>query len=432
MKILDSEIQRFFNTKNWKIALRYHDQDVVDEIVIKESIPGFLYEINAVVNVYGYENHCTVLLNSAGEILDFSCECPYCEQQELACGHIGVVLLIVYDLKPESFPFTYSPLNQREDAFRRYLEQQMLERSRSFIDRYARKDLAKFQANTLLEKVQLHAHAVYDHELTLDFKIGIQRKYVIRSISGFLDAIDRQLEVDYGRQLKFTHHMQAFDEAAQAQINFLKQYVKEHETQYSYGYGSSRKQITIDSKSMDDFYELYSNDATECIDLQFADEDRQEIGLRIDMQEDFFVITTPLSSISFCVENRWYYMEDGILRRFFSVLSEQPHDMLEELREDHQILIHKDDMIRFCTYVIPAIRETCIWKVFSGYLLCRIQWRLTAMSIWRITVISPSACFITRTAPPRMRLHRMPIPLWSWIISRQYIETYATRLIRIL
>ena len=45
------------------------DQDVVDEIVIKESIPGFLYEINAVVNVYGYENHCTVLLNSAGEIL---------------------------------------------------------------------------------------------------------------------------------------------------------------------------------------------------------------------------------------------------------------------------------------------------------------------------------------------------------------------------
>mgnify|MGYP006975071488 CR=1 FL=1 len=63
--------------------------------------------------MYGYENHCTVLLNSAGEILDFSCECPYCEQQELACGHIGVVLLIVYDLKPESFPFTYSPLNQR-------------------------------------------------------------------------------------------------------------------------------------------------------------------------------------------------------------------------------------------------------------------------------------------------------------------------------
>ena len=170
------------------------------------------------------------------------------------------------------------------------------------IDRYARKDLAKFQANTLLDKVQLHAHTAYDHELTLDFKVGIQRKYVIRSISGFLDAIDRQLEVDYGRQLKFTHHMQAFDEAAQAQINFLKQYVKEHETQYSYGYGSSRKQITIDSKSMDDFYELYSNDATECIDLQFADEDRQEIGLRIDMQEDFLSSPRCCPSISFCVE----------------------------------------------------------------------------------------------------------------------------------
>ena len=252
MKILDSEIQRFFNTKNWKIALRYYDQDVVDEIVIRESVAGCVYEIQASVMVYGYENHCNILLNNKGEILDYSCNCPYCEQQELACGHIGVVLLVVYDLEPESFPFTYNPMHQREDAFRRYLEQQMLERSRSFIDRYARKDLARFQANTLLDKVQLHAHVAYTHELTLDYKVGVQRKYVVRSITGFLDAIDRQLEVDYGRQLKFTHHMQAFDEAAQAQILFLKQYIKEHETQYSYGYGSSRKQITIDQKSIDD------------------------------------------------------------------------------------------------------------------------------------------------------------------------------------
>ena len=57
MKILDSEIQRFFNTKNWKIALRYYDQDVVDEIVIRESVAGCVYEIQASVMVYGYENH---------------------------------------------------------------------------------------------------------------------------------------------------------------------------------------------------------------------------------------------------------------------------------------------------------------------------------------------------------------------------------------
>ena len=162
---------------------------------------------------------------------------------------------------------------------------------------------------------------------------------------------------------------------------------------------------------MDDFYELYSNDATECIDLQFADEDRQEIGLRIDMQEDFFVITTLLSLDQLLRgENRWYYMEDGVLQRFSSELSEQLHDMLEELREDRQILIHKDDMIRFCTYVIPAIRE---YVHFEGISLD------TFMPYpMEITVISPSACsIITRTAPPRMRLHRMPIPLWSWIIS---------------
>lgn len=358
MKILDSEIQRYFNTKNWKIALRYHDQDVVDEIVIRETVPGELYDIDAVVTVYGYKNRCSIVLNAEGILTDFSCECPYCEDQEIACGHIGVVLLIVYELEPKTFPFTYSPLEQRQDAFRRYLEQQMLERSRSFIDRYARKDLAKFQANTLLDKVQLRAHATFDQELTLDYKVGIQRYYVVRSIINFLDAIDRQQEVDYGRQLKFTHHIQAFDEAAQAQIYFLRQYVKEHESQYSYGYGSSRKQITIDKKSMDEFYELYSNDALDCIDLQFADEDSQEIGLRIDMQDDFFVITSLLSLDQLLQgETRWYYMENGILRRFSAELSEQMRDLLEELCADRQILIHKDDMIRFCSYVIPAIRE---------------------------------------------------------------------------
>ncbi len=83
MKILDSEIQRYFNTKNWKIALRYHDQDVVDEIVIRETVPGELYDIDAVVTVYGYKNRCSLVLNAEGILTDFSCECPYCEDHEL-------------------------------------------------------------------------------------------------------------------------------------------------------------------------------------------------------------------------------------------------------------------------------------------------------------------------------------------------------------
>lgn len=71
MKILDSEIQRYFNTKNWKIALRYHDQDVVDEIVIRETVPGELYDIDAVVTVYGYKNRCSIVLNAEGILTDF-------------------------------------------------------------------------------------------------------------------------------------------------------------------------------------------------------------------------------------------------------------------------------------------------------------------------------------------------------------------------
>ena len=152
---------------------------------------------------------------------------------------------------------------------------------------------------------------------------------------------------------------------------------------------------------------------------QFADEDRQEIGLRIDMQEDFLSSPRCCPRSASAWRNRWYYMEDGVLQRFSSVLSEQLHDMLEELREDRQILIHKDDMIRFCTYVIPAIREYVHFEGISLIPLCRIQWRLTAMSIWRITVISPSACsIITEDSPsPECVCTRMPIPLWSWIIS---------------
>lgn len=358
MKIIESQLRRFFDTKNWNIALRFFHQDYVEKIIIKETIPDLQYSIDADVNAYGYENHCTIQLNTEGYIMDFSCDCPYCIEHEAACAHIGAVLLTVLDLHPNAFPYLYKPSQQKEDAFRRYLEQQMLERSHSFVERYIQKDMAVFQANTLLEKVHLQAQLTYANELLLDYRIGIQRSYVLRNIPAFLEAINQQEEVDYGRQLKFIHHMQAFDEAAQAQILFLRTYIREHERQYSFGYGSSRKQIVIDQIAMDSFYELYSKEAADCIDAVFAEEDREDITLHMDMQDDFFVITTPLSLDNLWRgEQHWYYLDHNVLQRFSRSFSEQLQDMLEQLKQDRQILIHKDDMIRFCTYVIPAIRD---------------------------------------------------------------------------
>lgn len=359
MFILNREVKRIFSRRNWLLAKRYSDYNIIDSLHIDSDENLENFHVEADVNVNGFMNHVELELHDDGTISEFSCDCPYCAENVVACAHIGVILLELAELQPDSFPYDYNPELDRQKAYRQWMAKQLAAKSKSFIKHYAQQNDSEFHANLMSEKVRLMAYATIDSNvITLNYKIGTQKLYVVKNIIDLIHSIDNHEEVSYGKNLTFYHCMEAFDEASQAQLRFIRQYVQDHALQYEYGYGSSRRYLELDESSLDAFYDLYHDEAGDYINLTFDDGEINTLPLRIDQEDEFLALTCkiPLDQL-LRGKNHWYTIQHDSLCRFQEDTSIRCSEILKTLQEERQILIHKDDMPDFCKYVLPVIQD---------------------------------------------------------------------------
>ena len=106
MYIKDDEINKYFNEPNWKVAHNLFQHNTISNMsVIKD---GQIYQILGSTNVNGKINTATIQVDTGGNILEFSCDCHHCKPNELACGHIGAILLKFYGLEASDLPYSYN------------------------------------------------------------------------------------------------------------------------------------------------------------------------------------------------------------------------------------------------------------------------------------------------------------------------------------
>ena len=87
--------------------------------------------IDGTVEIYGRGSTYCYRRRYCGESnINLECDCPYCHNDELACGHIGVLLLKFYSLEMSEIPFQF---NQKIDykakieAFERVREEKLIQ-----------------------------------------------------------------------------------------------------------------------------------------------------------------------------------------------------------------------------------------------------------------------------------------------------------------
>ena len=351
MYIKESEIQRIFNDRNWAVAKAYQRKDVIEHLDIEENQMREWYEVSADVEVFTYNNHVELILSKTGDIISFSCECRYCED-EVACGHIGVVLLFLHDLKPTGYPYHYDASIKREDELKNWMLQRQLEQSKSFLNAYKRISDSEFQANLIANKIRLIAYLNHEYQsLHVTFKVGNDKFYVVKNILTFLEAVEHRSQVYYGKSLSFVHHPDAFDDTTKQMINFLMKYRQEHISELEYGYLDKRS-ITLDKRSLDDFYDFFSEEGACSIDCNFAYDEIETIPLHIQKDSIGYVITTSLD-LDTLYEGKayWYCFKDKCLSRFIKEIHDTCTYLLQQLHKDRQIVIAHQDMHEFCQYV---------------------------------------------------------------------------------
>ncbi|MDO5336735.1 MAG: SNF2 helicase associated domain-containing protein [Eubacteriales bacterium] len=97
--------------------------------------------------------------------------------------------------------------------------------------------------NQVRGAVRLEPYLTCDRSsLSLEFKIGITQKYVLKDVYAFASRVEKQEEFSYGQRLKFLHSMEAFDEDSVPVVRFITNWVNQTRMRRrpsgGYGYGS--------------------------------------------------------------------------------------------------------------------------------------------------------------------------------------------------
>ena len=194
-----------------------------------------------------------------------------------------------------------------------------------------------------------------DDEINVDYRVGNEKKYVVKNITEFIDRINHQENYKYGKSLEFVHSEKNFTESALKQIDFMKKAISfrsQDIEDYNYYYEPIKRNIPIDKRLLDELYEINKEN------LSFGEVEPELrlhknllLYLYINKEEDFYVIRVSINQEMFIgnkhgyryeMNNGKFYMErivldeEGNIARFLEsiienegqliVLEEQYHD----------------------------------------------------------------------------------------------------------
>lgn len=93
MLIKANEVNKIMSDdRNKRMAKRLQIGELVESIRIFFNMQKRWYIIHASIDHNGYDNRTVIKVNEQGEIVYYSCSCPYCFSNS-ACAHVGMLAL---------------------------------------------------------------------------------------------------------------------------------------------------------------------------------------------------------------------------------------------------------------------------------------------------------------------------------------------------
>lgn len=375
MYIKASEINRILTDKrNMRMASLLKIEELVESIRVFFNMQKRWYIIHASINHNGYENRTVIKVDEEGKVVYFSCSCPYCFNHS-ACAHVG--MLALYFTKNEFYDGLEYHNNLEEIRQRQFLQlQQRRERelldkrmddTHSLIERLRSEHMCdmydRIVAQTYMISTQVHLDSIHDrfyHQnlLILDYKVGNDKKYVIKNIGEFLDHMDKKDNVKYGKNLEFIHTVKAFDDNSQDVLAFMKM---KSDSYYQINFTKPVRQLSISREEFDDFYDCYSHLPEEYCNLKFEDQEYR-IHLKLKEESDYFILSLNefFEEKNMIISSRHlYHFEDETMIRYILDEGSKCSTLLKKLNEE-DILIKKEDFQAFYKYVLSDIDEYII------------------------------------------------------------------------
>ena len=348
MYIKDDEINKYFNEPNWKVAHNLFQHNTISNMsVIKD---GQIYQIVGSTNVNGKIDTATIQVDTGGHILEFNCDCNHCKPNELACGHIGAILLKFYGLEASDLPYSFNQKGNYADQ----LQALQAKKEAAHLKEQANLTFSlieQYKNQHRLHQLQLnqHIHLIPQvkstfNRLSLSYKIASDRSYTIKNLNTFIQNVKANEIVEYGNALVTDHNSKAFDSSSLKQIRFIKEYFHLKDDDRSI-------RITLDN--IDDFFLTHYDNLD--ININFTTIDLQNFILEIQKDEDYTTIKyKEPDGITIIGHQYIYYFDHYTLNRYSKECSDALRPLLTHL-ENNSLTIPNNELPRFSKYIIDSV-----------------------------------------------------------------------------
>ena len=348
MYIKDDEINKYFNEPNWKVAHNLFQHNTISNMsVIKD---GQIYQIVGSTNVNGKIDTATIQVDTGGHILEFNCDCNHCKPNELACGHIGAILLKFYGLEASDLPYSFNQKGNYADQ----LQALQAKKEAAHLKEQANLTFSlieQYRNQHRLHQLQLnqHIHLIPQvkstfNRLSLSYKIASDRSYTIKNLNTFIQNVKANEIVEYGNALVTDHNSKAFDSSSLKQIRFIKEY---------FHLKDDDRSIRITSDNIDDFFLTHYDNLD--ININFTTIDLQNFILEIQKDEDYTTIKyKEPDGITIIGHQYIYYFNHYTLNRYSKECSNALRPLLTHL-ENNSLTIPNNELPHFSKYIIDSV-----------------------------------------------------------------------------
>lgn len=224
-------------------------------------------------------------------------------------------------------------------------------------------------------EIEPRIEIVGNNEIELSLKIGQTTKYVIKDIQDFCNAFDSLQILQYGKKLRFIAKKENFAQEDQKLLNYILDYgeILKYNNQLLENYSRSHyyyhapsisgKTITIYEGKIDELFdaikekEIMVTRYYETKTYRFTDD---KINIHIDLEKDGqeYVLKSSIRNYNYINSNKKIYI--FYKSKIYTIDKEENAELLRILnlfKNHDEILIPKDKIKEFSTYVFPKIEK---------------------------------------------------------------------------
>lgn len=333
--------------------------------VYGEDEGGVAADIEADVNITFQESYkvTAVVDENFSEVREWRCNCE--ESWGGVCSHC-VALLAEY-LHRRRAKDVLEIKWKKKESFSQEFHPQTPMRMKGILKNYSNRSNYRYMIPEHIRgQVELvpYVNCISGKNLSIDFKIGVQQKYVVKNLKSLIRAVDQCEKVTYGKKLEFYHHLEAFTPLSVKLILFIKRQQEENLRYHVYRGWASERSLDLDEQGMEDFFSIMKGEYFEgrmsCSEDTVWYVREEEKKPEIEIRGDGYGITLYLKNRQVLYgRNRYFFYENGEIYPGSRELKQELGSFFEYLVSEGsgQCYISSDELSAFSREVFPWIKK---------------------------------------------------------------------------